>query len=130
MASARELDHAYRMRKLQLVSQALRNGFTAFCILSICVCVYLCIRELAGRQTWADIRFRAFAELAVNRWAAIVISWILTGCTTSWAITERILRKKHIRRVSSEASDMQRQLDPRRRSSGLSLEGDTSQEDL
>jgi hypothetical protein len=129
MANARELDHAYRMRKLQVVSLALRYSFTGLCVLIFSTCLFLCVRVLAGEQTWVDVRFRAFASLSINRWAAIVISWILTGCTTSWAIFERLLRKKHIRRVSSEASEMQRRLDPGRRSSGLSLEGNTNEED-
>jgi len=92
--------------------------------------LYLSIHTLAGRHTWADFRFNALADLQANRWAAIGISWLLTGGTSIWAGTATYLLKKHIRRGSSERSEMQKNLDPGRQSSGLSIEGGTSPEDL
>jgi hypothetical protein len=99
---------------------------TFLAVLVVCACFYGCVRELAGKVTWADLRFRVLANLSANRWAALIVSWSLTGGATTWALGERRLRKAHIRRVSSESSEMQKILDPKRRSSGLNLRGDTS----
>ncbi len=48
---------------------------------------------------------------------------------TGWGAGERYLRKRHIKRVSSEVSEMQKMLDRGRRSSSLSKKGETSPED-
>lgn len=132
MASARdrELEHEYDMRRLQVVSQFGNRGILALCFFGFLTCVYLCVRCLAGKQTWADFEFRALAELKANHWAAIIISWFLTAGSTSWALGERYLRKQHIRRISGETAELQKAIDAKRRSSGLSLEGNTNPEDL
>jgi cytochrome c biogenesis factor len=130
MATARELDHQYRMRRLQVLSQAWNSLLTFLGIAAICVCVYFSIRELAGRTTFADLRFKVLADLKANRWLAMCLSWGLATTSTGWALGERYLRKRHIQRISSETSEMQKLLDPSRRSSSLSKEGNTSSEDI
>ena len=92
-------------------------------------CIVLTARALAGQVTYADLRFKVFAELHANQWMALILSWFLTSTTTSWAIGERILRKKHIKRVSSEHSQQQQLIDARRRSSHLRGDGTTRPED-
>ena len=130
MARRDELDHQYKMQRLRELSRGWRSFVTFLCIVAVCTCIYLCVRELAGKQTWADIRFRALADVKANRWAAILVSWALTGCTSLWAFAERTLRKSHVRRVSNEVSELQKKIDPNRRSSGLSVEGNTHPGDL
>lgn len=130
MASNRELDHQYRMRRLQLILQVWNGLVGLLAVTIICASVYLSIRELAGRATFADLRFRVLADLKANRWLALCVPWGVATVATGWGIGERYLRKKHIKRVSSEASEMQKKIDPGRRSSSLSRKGETSPEDI
>jgi negative regulator of sigma E activity len=124
-----ELKHQFRMRLVQVVSVGWEQLIRAAMVACVCLCIYFCIRELAGKQTLADIRFRMIADLKANRWMAVAVPWGLTAATTAWGAGERYLRKRHIRRVSSEASEMQKRLDPGRRSSNLSKTGETNRED-
>jgi hypothetical protein len=129
MPTSRELDHQYRMRRLQVISVGWERLMHFLCVLAPCICVYFGIRELAGRQTFADISFKVISDLKANRWMALSVPWGVASIATVWGAGERYLRKRHIRRVSSEESEMQKMLDPSRRSSSLSKRGETSPED-
>jgi hypothetical protein len=130
MPGKRELDHAYRLRKLQIV-QNLGIGLfrTASWVLPFFF-LWLGLRELAGRQTSADIAFKAIADLRINRYLAQLLPWGTTTLATGWALGERWLRKRYVKRSASEFGAMHRKFDPSRRSSSLTTGGDTSPEDL
>jgi hypothetical protein len=132
MASRRdkELDHQFRMRLVQAISLGWQGLMRLGCVVIFCVCAYYCLREIARRQTLADIRFSAFADLRANRWFSLVLPWCLTGATSAVAVGQAWLRKRHIKRISSESSEMQKLIDPGRRSSQLSKKGETSPEDF
>lgn len=125
MATKNELDHQYRMARLREYSNRWRATIRLLIVCALGVTAVYCLRELAGQTTLTDIRFRMIADLKMNRWMALVTSWILTGGTTAWALGERTLRKRHIRRVSSESSIMQKYIDAGRRSSHLTNTGAT-----
>jgi len=117
------------MRRLQAISVGWERLTQFLCVLTPCICVYFCLRELAGRQTFADLSFKVVADLKANRWMALSVPWGVATMATAWGAGERFLRKRHIKRVSSEASEMQKMLDQGRRSSRLSKKGETIPED-
>jgi hypothetical protein len=86
-------------------------------------------RALAGRQTFADLRFKAIAELYTNKWTALILSWVLSTASVGWAIGERALRKRNIKRLASESSVLAGMIDRKRRSSHLMADGTTRPED-
>lgn len=129
MSTRRELDHQYKMRRLQVISVGWGQFVHFLCVLVFFTCAYFCVRELAGRQTLADIRFKVIADLKANRWLALSVPWGFAGIATLWGAGERYLRKRHIKRVASQASEMQKMLDTGRRSSSLNKKGETSPED-
>lgn len=129
MPTQRELDHQYRMTKLVSRTSVWRAVIRLLMICVAGVTLVFVARALAGKKTFADLRFKMIAELYTNRWTALVLSWILTTTTTGWAIGERILRKRHIKRVSSESSELQKMVDPKRRTSHLMTDGTTRPED-
>jgi hypothetical protein len=130
MPTARELDHEYRMRVLQVISV----GWSGLMrLLSVAVAfgsVYLAAREFAGKITYADMQFKAIADLKANKWLAVAVPWGLSGTAVAWGAGERYLRKRHIKRVSSESSEMQATIDEKRRSSRLTKRGESSPEDI
>jgi hypothetical protein len=129
MPTRKELDHQFRMRLLQVISVGWDRLVQLLCFLIFCTTAYFCIRELAGRQTFADLSFKVIADLKANRWMALSVPWGVATISTAWGAGERYLRKRHIKRVSSEASEMQKMLDPGRRSSSLNKKGETRPED-
>lgn len=126
----KELDHQFRMRVVQVVSLGWQQTMRALIVLAVCLCVYCSIRQLSGRHTFADIRFRAIADLKANRYFGLILPWGVCGVATVWGAGERWLRKRHIKRVSSEGSEIQRKIDPGRRSSNLTKKGESSPEDF
>ena len=126
----KDLDHEFRMRLVQAISLGWQALMRLGCVLVFCVCLYYSVRELAGKQTIADMNFKAIADFKANRWFGLIFPWGLVGTTVLWGTGERWLRKRHIKRVSSESSEMQKLIDPSRRSSQLSKKGDTSPEDF
>jgi hypothetical protein len=130
MPTARELDHEYRMRKLQIISVGWSALLRFLSVTVIFGSLYLSARQFAGKNTYADMQFKAFADLKANKWLAIAVPWGLTGVATAWGAGERYLRKRHIKRVSSESSEMQAKIDPKRRSSNLTRKGESRGEDI
>jgi hypothetical protein len=130
MPSQRELDHEFRLRRLQVFQTLSLAALKAIYIVGPFVMLWLSIRDLAGRQTSADVVFKALADIKLNRALARVAPWGTTTLATGWAIAERQLRKRHIQRTSSENSKMQSHFDLSRRSSRLTTEGNTSPEDV
>jgi hypothetical protein len=130
MATQRELDHQYRMAKWQSFTVLGKSLLRLLTIATIGGSVFFCIRELAGRETLADIRFQAIADLKANRWFSITASWILTFLSGGWAFGERLLRKKTIERTAAESSKLQGLIDPSRHSSRLTTRGETDPEDV
>jgi len=129
MATSKELDHQYRMAKLQSWTSISRAIIRLLMIGAVATAIVFCFRALAGQVTFADIRFRAIANLKANRFFGLIVSWLLTGFTGSWALGERWLRKRHIKRVASESSELQALIDPKRRSSNLNFDGNSRPED-
>lgn len=126
----KELDHQYRMRIVQAVSVGWQSLMRFFGLAAVCATIYFSSRALAGKLTIADLDFRAIANFSANKYFGLILPWGLVGLTAVWGFGERRLRKNHIKRISSESSEMQKKIDPGRRSSHLSLKGDTSPEDF
>lgn len=125
-----QLDHQYRMQRLRVIQKALLYVTMAVFGCFACYCVFLCVRELAGRQTTASLLVRLYATLKAPRALAIAIAYLLTGGTTVWALGERRSKKKLIARTHPLIRDAQRNLDPGKGSSNITLEGNTKPEDL
>lgn len=129
MPTQRELDHELRLRRWQVI-QNLGNAFLrSVCWIGPFFFLWLAVRELAGRSTFADIGFKALADLKINQALAHLLPWGATTAATGWAVAERRARKKHIKRETKEVSILQSRIDPERRSSSLTVQGDTSPED-
>lgn len=130
MPNRRELEHAYRLRRLQIIQNLGIGFFRTACWVSPFFFLWLCVRDLAGHQTSADIAFKAVADLKINQYLAKLVPWGTTALGAVWALGERTLRKRYIKRSASEFGVMHRQIDPSRRSSSLTTAGETSPGDL
>lgn len=129
MATKAELDHQYRMARWAHVTALARALLRLGMVIAPCMAAVECTKYLSGHITYADIRMRFAAHMFANRWTAMSVLTLWGSGSTSWAVGERRLRQRHIRRVSSEISWLQGQLDPKRRTSHLNSDGTTRPED-
>lgn len=127
--SSAEMDHQYRMEKLRSRTSIIRAFIRLVAIIAVAVCAVFLVRSLAGRQTFADVKFAVIADLRANRFFALTVSWLLTGSGLSWAVVERKLRKRVTKRLTNELQVLQLKVDPKKRSSGLLPNGNTRPED-
>jgi hypothetical protein len=130
MATQRELDHQYKMRRLQVIQDSIRSAVPILCCLIIGATIYLSIRALAGRYTFADIAFRTVADLKANKPIALIVSYVLTALFGVWGSSERSLRKRYIQKWHPLVEQYQLSQDPKRGSSSLTKKGTTRREDL
>lgn len=87
------------------------------------VLIYLSVKELAGRNTLADIR--VLGNFSVSE----LVSYGTTAVAGVGWYRERRSRLKTIERLSPKYTALEKTLDPGRSSSGLGLDGLTSPED-
>lgn len=116
------------LRRAKAVSGVIVLLRTLIIACSVVACFYFTtstIKELAGKETWADIGIHLLGSLTVS----VRLAWILTVSGVFWAILERKLRQRVIRRMSGRVAEFERQLDPERSSSRLTQSGDTNPRD-
>jgi hypothetical protein len=93
---------------------------------SIAMCfAWLAIRDLAGQQT--SVTLSAALSILAEAKVAILVS--LTGAASIWAIVERTLRLRKTEYLQNRNIALEKQLDARRSSSGLTPQGKTNPRD-
>ena len=130
MPNKHELDHQYRMRRIQFWQDVVRRGLSTLVGTVWAAGLYFSVRELAGRATTADIAFKILADLKANQPAAIMASWLLTTGSVGWAASERYLRRRYIKKHHPIVRRYQELLDKERGSSGLTQIGTTQEGDI
>ena len=89
------------------------------------VCAYWSIRVLAGHRTNANIVVSFLASIG----RVSVIPWLTSGGFWMWALFERFLRRKNIKRLGARIQVLEKKLDPNRTSSDLGSDGENNPED-
>lgn|SRR5665213_4176917 len=125
-----QLDFQYRVQRLRLF-QKFGLYVTVIVVAALAShCVFLCVRELAGKQTTASILLSLYAALKAPRALAIVLAYLLAGLASGWGYGERRAKKRAIARLHPMARQAQAMLDANKGSSGITLSGDTGPDDL
>ena len=78
------------------------------------------VESMAGTTTIADFGLRVAGSLRLST----AMAWITAAASAAWATWERSLRKKTVRNLAPRHRALERQLDSRRRSSGLNPQDD------
>jgi len=82
---------------------------------------YRSMAALAGETTVADLGMRVLGDLRVST----ALAWVLAACGAGYGTWERRVRKKTVERLTPRHRTLERQLDARRTSSGLTPRGDS-----
>lgn len=122
------IQEVQRLRSRGVVDQV---GMTARTIVRVACVMFVAymfketIKELAGRETVTNILVSFFGSLSVN----VAIAWGLAAAGVAYGEYQRRLRKRTVSSWASRKAELERHIDPRRSSSGLSHDGDTHPED-
>lgn len=87
--------------------------------------VYLSILALSGKATLATIGLSVLGNIKVSEG----ICALLTGGSILYGVGQRQLRHRVIRRIGTRLSELEKERDPERSSSGLTDTGGTRPED-
>ena len=86
--------------------------------------LYLSIDSISGKET--NFFLKLIANLSINEYFAYLIALLSCG----YGVAERILRKKHIKRTTQRTAELERKLNPDRKTSGLTITGNTANGDI
>ena len=85
----------------------------------------LALQAFAGQSTSVHFEtiLRAFVDVRV------AAAFSLAGGAASWAVVERVLRRRAIRRLHGRVKELELKINPSRPSSGLTVAGKTNPDD-
>jgi hypothetical protein len=81
--------------------------------------------SLSGKQTVADIAVKVLGNLTISKYVCLLLAG---GCTT-WAVGERLLRRKRVADLTARLKLHETSADPGRSSSTLPPTGQTRKDD-
>ncbi len=89
---------------------------------------FLSVRELAGRQTDANLLLALLSDVTGADRTALMLSWAVTIVSGGFAYHWRALYLAKIEQIGSLRAAYERSVDPSRSSSGLAPTGETPSE--
>ena len=108
-------------RRVQAVTSIVNTAIRWGAAVWIASYFYRSIAVLAGETTFADFGLRVLGDLRVST----ALAWVLAACGTGYGAWERRVRKKAVERLTPRHRDLERQLDSKRTTSGLTARGDS-----
>ena len=101
------------------------NKFSIISITGIiCITFYKIMISLAGKNTIANIGIEILADIK------FMASLAYGGTATALYLREKKAKEKIIKQKSKQIEELEKQLDPRKQSSGLTEKGCTNKKDL
>lgn len=105
----------------QAATPVLTTAMWAVAVIFVARYGYLSVAALAGDLTVADIGFRVLGDFRVSTIVSMTVG--AGGVLYGWL--QRRLRKSTVERLASRNEDLERKIDPKRTTSGLTARGDT-----
>jgi len=120
-----ELQYGFRFKLLDIIGQALNRLIPGAVLVLIAGFTYLSIKSLAGQHTFADIGLKVLADVKISE----ALAYVIAGGSVMFGLKERKLRRTTVERLTERTIQLERELDARRSSSGLTTRGTTRSED-
>jgi hypothetical protein len=95
-------------------------------VVLICWFQYRCFQAIAGKDTTFSAVVNLVAKLSIDRWIAYIVAGLASGC---WWI-ERRTRQRTIKEREEYIRELEKKVDPKRSTSGLTATGKPRQEDV
>jgi len=119
------MDFLLRYKRLDIIADVIHLGLPWGSLVAIAVLFYLSVSRLAGQTTLAQIGMSFIGDIRVSD----AVAYIFGGSGFLYGLNERRLRHKKTERLASHAIELEKMLDPKRTSSGLTPKGTTRPED-
>ena len=121
-----ELSYKFRFKILDLLGSlfSLLIPWGGLCYISYKL--FGTLDTYSGKYTFADIGIRFLGELKISEGLAYLLA--TGGIIYGWG--EKRLRQKTIEQLSGRPIELEKRIDPRRSSSGLTPQGTTRPEDI
>ena len=97
------------MTLARVTETAIRMGT----LVAIAGFAYLSVKALAGETTAADIGIKVLTDFKISE----ALAWLFGGSGLAYGLRERKLRRETVEREHSRIQKLEKQLDPRRKSS-------------
>lgn len=120
-----ELAYKLRFKKIDATVTICKAIAKYACILGSVYFVYRSVAALAGKQTFASVGLSILGNIKVSEGIYIV----LTSGGIIFGVGQMQLRRRNIERLTKHSIALEKQLDPKRTSSGLTKRGTTRPED-
>jgi hypothetical protein len=116
-----------RLQRTRIVERyaLARTAFRAMCVFGIAWLAREAISDLAGRETSVTVS----TALSVIGDLRVTIAITLAGGAAVWALVERTLRHRKTEALQTRIIELEKGIDPRRSSSGLTPTGKTNPRD-
>lgn len=114
-----------RIFKIDRVATVTEAAVRYGCFVLIAAFTWLIVRDLSGKETFADIGIRFAADMKLSEAVAYVVG--LGGI--GYGLGERRLRRNTTERLATRNIDLEKKLDPKRTSSQLTPRGTTRKGD-
>jgi len=83
--------------------------------------MFLCVDSLAGKKTIADIGVNILANVTISK----ALAWIFGIGGIGYGLRQQNLRRNNVKRLQNRIKTLEKSLDSRRTSSGLTETGET-----
>jgi hypothetical protein len=120
-----EAEFLLRHRRLEIWADAVHLIIPWGSLVLIFLFGYLGLEQLAGRITLAKIGISILGDLKLPQ----VLSYLFGAGGVSYGVNEARLRRKKTQEMSSHITNLEKVLDSKRTSSGLTTRGTTRPED-
>ena len=120
-----ELDYRLSFKKIDAVVTIARAAIKYGALVACAGFLYRSIAVLSGKATLATIGLNILGNLTIQE----SISIVLTVGSIIYGVGQRQMRRKNIARLTERTIELEKRLDPRRTSSGLTNRGTTRPED-
>lgn len=115
------------------IASVLNNGIRWIGITATTYFVFKSIKVLAGKETYADINVSAILAtpkaLNLLPWILPALGFVVGICGIVYGVNQKKLRQDTVERLQGRIKDLEKTLDPKRTSSGLTQRGQTRLED-
>lgn len=127
MADDKQQELAYKLRFKKIdATVTICKAFAKYaCIFGSVYFIYRSVAVLAGKQTFASVGLSVLGNVKVSEGIYIV----LTAGSIIYGVGQRQLRRRNIERLTKHSIALEKQLDPKRTTSGLTKRGTTRPED-
>lgn len=113
------------MRIIDAVVTIAKVAIPSLCFVWVAKLISDALVAFAGQQTDASIAVNLATSIQLDRWAA----WLIAFFAISYGVNQRRLRQINIERLAGKPAELEKRLDNKRTSSGLTPKGTTRKED-